>query len=267
VKVETFQLKQIRSPIRRRHDQRLTLIGLGLNRIGRVAEVPNTRSTWGMIAKVRHLVRIVDADLFEEHRLRIAKPEERVDKRLIRNLVFEPRHIHAKDIREKSDKTPDFQLLKDGALRAYCELKSVTDGDLFNFPEDLLPGQIRVEVRKDPAIFGVARLVTKAAKQLEAINQEHTVPNILVVVNHARRKGLGDLRMAMQGFPGPGGQRLFPLVNDDDGWEVQSGVWAATRTIDLYIWVNPRKRIWESLRQAGAARLAEACELMGIADT
>jgi hypothetical protein len=86
-------------------------------------------------------------------------------------------------------------------------------------------------------------------------------------VNHARRKGLGDLRMAMQGFPGPRGQRLFPLVNDDDGWEVQSGVWAATRTIDLYIWVNPRKRIWESLRQAGAARLAEACELMGIADT
>jgi large subunit ribosomal protein L30 len=40
--------------------QRETLIGLGLNRIGRVVEVPNTRATWGMIVKVRHLIRVTD---------------------------------------------------------------------------------------------------------------------------------------------------------------------------------------------------------------
>jgi large subunit ribosomal protein L30 len=34
---------------------------LGLNRIGRVAQVPDTPQTRGMIAKVRHLVRVVDA--------------------------------------------------------------------------------------------------------------------------------------------------------------------------------------------------------------
>jgi large subunit ribosomal protein L30 len=50
---ETFKIVQTGSPIRRHHKQRETLIGLGLNRIGRVAEVPNTRATWGMIAKVR----------------------------------------------------------------------------------------------------------------------------------------------------------------------------------------------------------------------
>ena len=48
-------------PIRRHHTQRETLIGLGLNRIGRVAQVPDTPQTRGMIAKVRHLVRVVDA--------------------------------------------------------------------------------------------------------------------------------------------------------------------------------------------------------------
>ena len=39
---QTLKIEQIGSPIRRHHAQRQTLIGLGLNRIGRVAQVPNT---------------------------------------------------------------------------------------------------------------------------------------------------------------------------------------------------------------------------------
>ena len=57
---KTIKIEQIGSPIRRRHDQRETLVGLGLNRIGRVAEVQDTPSTRGMIAKVAHLVRVVE---------------------------------------------------------------------------------------------------------------------------------------------------------------------------------------------------------------
>ena len=56
-----IKVEQTGSPIRRRHDQRETLIGLGLNRIGRVAQLPDTPETRGMIYKVRHLVRVVDA--------------------------------------------------------------------------------------------------------------------------------------------------------------------------------------------------------------
>lgn len=55
-----IKIQQIGSPIRRRHDQRETLIGLQLNRIGRVAELPDTPQVRGMIAKVRHLVRVVE---------------------------------------------------------------------------------------------------------------------------------------------------------------------------------------------------------------
>jgi large subunit ribosomal protein L30 len=58
---KTVTVEQIGSPIRRRHDQRETLIGLGLNRIGRVAELPDTPQTRGMIAKVAHLVRVIEA--------------------------------------------------------------------------------------------------------------------------------------------------------------------------------------------------------------
>jgi large subunit ribosomal protein L30 len=56
-----IKIEQTGSPIRREHTQRETLIGLGLNRIGRTAQVPDTPATRGMIAKVRHLVRVVDA--------------------------------------------------------------------------------------------------------------------------------------------------------------------------------------------------------------
>ena len=53
-------LEQTASAIGRRNDQRQTLIGLGLNRIGRRSAVLDTPAARGMIAKVAHLVRVVD---------------------------------------------------------------------------------------------------------------------------------------------------------------------------------------------------------------
>jgi large subunit ribosomal protein L30 len=59
---KTIKVRQVASPARRKFDQRQTLIGLGLNRIDRVSELPDTASTRGMIAKVRHLVRVEGED-------------------------------------------------------------------------------------------------------------------------------------------------------------------------------------------------------------
>ena len=42
---KVIKIEQIGSPIRRHHTQRETLIGLGLNRIGRIAELPDTPQT------------------------------------------------------------------------------------------------------------------------------------------------------------------------------------------------------------------------------
>jgi large subunit ribosomal protein L30 len=55
-----IKVEQIGSAIRRHHSQRETLIGLRLNKIGRVAELQDTPAVRGMITKVQHLVRIVD---------------------------------------------------------------------------------------------------------------------------------------------------------------------------------------------------------------
>ena len=54
-----IKVEQIASPLRRNNDQRATLVGLGLNKIGRTREVPDTAATRGMIRKVHHLVRVV----------------------------------------------------------------------------------------------------------------------------------------------------------------------------------------------------------------
>ena len=59
-KSKTIKVQQTGSPQRRHHSQRETLIGLGLNKIGRVKELPDNASTRGMIVKVRHLVRVVE---------------------------------------------------------------------------------------------------------------------------------------------------------------------------------------------------------------
>ncbi len=57
---KTIKVEQIGSPIRRKHDQRATLVGLGLNRIGRTAELPDTPQIRGMLVKVKHLIRVVE---------------------------------------------------------------------------------------------------------------------------------------------------------------------------------------------------------------
>ena len=53
----TIKVVQIRSAIGREGSQRKTLIGLGLNKIGRVRELEDTPAVRGMINKVKHLVR------------------------------------------------------------------------------------------------------------------------------------------------------------------------------------------------------------------
>ncbi|WP_026358885.1 50S ribosomal protein L30 [Aureimonas ureilytica] len=57
---KTVTVQQVGSPLRRPGDQRSTLIGLGLNKMHRTRTLEDTPSVRGMIAKVSHLVRVVD---------------------------------------------------------------------------------------------------------------------------------------------------------------------------------------------------------------
>lgn len=57
---KTVTVEQTGSPIGRPAAQRQTLKGLKLNKIGRRAALEDTPAVRGMIAKVAHLVRVVD---------------------------------------------------------------------------------------------------------------------------------------------------------------------------------------------------------------
>ena len=56
----TIKIKQIGSPIRRPKVQRQILVGLGLNKMHKVVEVQDTPEVRGALAKVPHMVAIVD---------------------------------------------------------------------------------------------------------------------------------------------------------------------------------------------------------------
>ena len=61
-KRKTIVVEQIGSPIRRPYIQRATLIGLGLNKMHKRRTLIDSPQVRGMVAKIAHLVRIVEDD-------------------------------------------------------------------------------------------------------------------------------------------------------------------------------------------------------------
>ena len=57
---KTIVVKQIGSPIRRPSKQRQTLIGLGLNKMHKTRELEDTPAIRGMVAKIPHMVKIIE---------------------------------------------------------------------------------------------------------------------------------------------------------------------------------------------------------------
>jgi large subunit ribosomal protein L30 len=57
---KTITLEQVRSPNRRPERQSQTLIGLGLNKLGRRVTLEDTPAVRGMLKKVEHLVQVVE---------------------------------------------------------------------------------------------------------------------------------------------------------------------------------------------------------------
>ncbi|MBO1327215.1 50S ribosomal protein L30 [Acetobacter suratthaniensis] len=57
---KTFKVVQVASGNGRKPGQQETLIGLGLNKIGREKVLEDTPSTRGMVRKVAHLVKVED---------------------------------------------------------------------------------------------------------------------------------------------------------------------------------------------------------------
>jgi large subunit ribosomal protein L30 len=59
-KKNTIKIRQIGSPIRRPESQRKMLVGLGLGKMHKVVELQDTPEVRGAIAKLPHMVEVVE---------------------------------------------------------------------------------------------------------------------------------------------------------------------------------------------------------------
>ncbi len=59
-KKKTIKIKQIGSPIRRPESQKKILVGLGLGKMHKVVERQDTPEVRGAIAKLPHMVAVID---------------------------------------------------------------------------------------------------------------------------------------------------------------------------------------------------------------
>jgi hypothetical protein len=196
-------------------------------------------------------------------RVRMArKPTEGADIKLMQELIFEPCNVVLQPFSNEEmtkGKTPDFKLMKGSELCGYCELKSPRDDWLFEFPDDIKPSESVTEVRPSPTSNNLARQIESAVEQFDAVNPDHKLPNVLVLVNHAAGRTRSDLHVTVTGIRVPDGARLFTLKPAK-----QKRVWVAARRVDLFLWVDAQKRTCQHVYPDDAVHRAAACRLLGI---
>ena len=160
-------------------------------------------------------------------------PSEDDDLKLAEKLVFAPIGLSLQKIPRGGGRTADLQVLQNGALVAYCELKSPRDEWLDKLLDLAKPCQIVGGGRDDPVFKKIRKHANKASQQFEAVNPTRVVPNILVFVNHDDISDFGDLRETFTG--------LFHAA--DGSWhatmpDMAASLSRAKSQIDLCVWID-----------------------------
>jgi hypothetical protein len=152
---------------------------------------------------------------------------------------FAGRGLVAERIAEITTKTPDFRILCGAAIVAYCEVKS---------PQDVFPKRVEdaiLEGKGGVIEIGygndyrqgrcLARFAKKAETQFEAVNPAHSVPNILLIVNHDTTSRMADFVQAVTGYI------------EELGRYAGTSLRKEMPEIDAYVWLNlaaPETRIF-----------------------
>jgi large subunit ribosomal protein L30 len=181
-----IRIRQTGSSIRRDHSQRETLIGLGLNKIGRVACVPDTPATHGMIAKVKHLVQVTLRVTFDSNTYRQAVDPTRSRRDA---SAAELRRIHT--------------ALKDGRIQGYLSETLTTLEGIQNAQRGAYFASVRPKITTTPTALpgGWIKLAIRA-------EPDHTLhpglhPIVARWIAAATSLGLRFLWAARFGTPRP----------------------------------------------------------------
>ncbi|MGK9232211.1 hypothetical protein KXS07_10465 [Inquilinus limosus] len=159
-------------------------------------------------------------------------------------------------------KTPDFRVLRQGAVVAYCEVKAPNDPWLDDLLDQAPPGTIVGGARDDPTFNRIARHVEKAAAQFASVNADRAVINILAYVNHDRASNFGDLRETLTGyFYAASGSRYPTMLRIAEG-----RIGKAKRTIDAFLWFDSQsgRMVGAVINQVDPQRTERTCSLLGF---
>ena len=150
---------------------------------------------------------------------------------LITQQFFAGRGLTAEPIPHKAGKTPDFRILRERQIVAFCEVKSPQDVFTERLRDAVIgaKGQLAgiIEVGHPSRQYRcLERAAKKAAAQFDAENAAHSVPNILMIVNHDAHSDVSDFLEVLTGYFG--GRRVGNALRDE------------IPQIDAYLWIDTR---------------------------
>lgn len=159
-------------------------------------------------------------------------------------------------------KTPDFRVLRENEVVAYCEVKSPNDPWLDDQLTAAPPLTIVGGARPDPTFNRLARLVNKADRQFAAVNPDRQAINILAYVNHDEHSDIDDLQEVLTGhFHAADGSRHPTMLHISEGV-----VAAAKHRIDAFAWFDGRSGKLHGIvfNEADLDRRDRTCALLHV---
>lgn len=94
--------------------------------------------------------------------------------------------LHARAFPKVKSKSPDLEVYLNEVLFAYCEVKSIVKYEWFG-------------ERNPPIWNNIQNKIHEARKQFNAVNADHSLPNILVFINHDNHYNWQDLYKVLNG--------------------------------------------------------------------
>ena len=162
----------------------------------------------------------------------------------------------------QAGKTPDFRIMQDGALVAFCEVKSPNDPWLDTLLDNAPPLTFFGGGRDDPTFNRISRLLVTAAKQFHAVNSNRDVLTILAFVNHDDNSDYHDLVEIVTGyFHAADGTKHATMLDLSE-----KRVGKAKQCIDAFLWFNAEtgRMVGILINQTDPERVQRVCALLGF---
>jgi hypothetical protein len=193
------------------------------------------------------------------------KPDEARDIELAERLLSAGTQVVLRPFSKaemRKGQTPDRKIFVGATLGGFCEIKSPRDDWLDQELEGAASFEIRGGIRIDPTFNRIGRQIEKAATQFDAVNRNHSLPNVLVCVNNATASNFGDLKETLTGeFHAASGER-FPTVKNVSEGRLK----AARDKIDAFAWIDLKTGSLQGwlFNRANPDHVKAVCKMFGL---